>query len=130
MIDPRYVEAHHPEATLHAWAGHEGRDMSLDMGGWTDADAEAFERAVRDELCAQDRRVGPTLDIAIHAVRRNVDGVISCCYDLGPKSWRSARPDRVDWMRAHAGPRTSPEETPPQKEPEGRTPDADRDHPE
>ncbi len=46
-LDARYVPSKHPGAVLVAWAGP---SLSMDMGGWTDHDADAFMKAIRSEL--------------------------------------------------------------------------------
>lgn len=43
-LDPRYVQSDDPQARLRAWAYG-----TMDMGGWTDSDRDAFLAAILDE---------------------------------------------------------------------------------
>lgn len=47
--DPRYVASDDPRAVLRAWAGASLGDLTMDMGGWTDRDGQAFHAAIQDE---------------------------------------------------------------------------------
>lgn len=47
--DPRYVQSDDPRAMLRAWGGEDRHSCTMDMGGWTDLDIEAFWRAVQAE---------------------------------------------------------------------------------
>ena len=50
VYDDRFVDSDDPRAVLRAWGGDEG---TIDMGGWTDDDGEAFEEVIRIELKRQ-----------------------------------------------------------------------------
>jgi len=65
--DPRYVSSDDPRAVLKAWGWG-----TMDMGGWTDDDEDAFIEAVEDE-----HRYGSGEeldDITIEAIEREAGG--------------------------------------------------------
>lgn len=81
--DSRYVQSDDTRAVLRAWGGD---DLTMDMGGWTDGDEDAFFAAVQDES----RRSGGEPLERVRIERRTDEGWEKVCDSQTAKDARRA----------------------------------------